>query len=57
MAFGEDGEWKTPRILYTQFQNVAGSDIGQFRDMSRQIVVWPAELKTGNLVYPYELPK
>jgi branched-chain amino acid transport system substrate-binding protein len=54
MSFGDDGEWKTPRIIYAQFQNVAGNDIGQFRDMSRQVVVWPPELKTGNLIYPYE---
>jgi branched-chain amino acid transport system substrate-binding protein len=54
MSFGEDGEWKTPRIIYAQFQNVSGNDIGQFKDMSRQVVVWPAELKTGNLIYPYE---
>lgn len=53
MSFGADGEWKTPRIIYAQFQNVSGNDIGQFKDMSRQIVVWPPELKTGNLVYPY----
>ena len=26
---------------------------GQFKDMSREIVVWPPELKIGNLVYPY----
>ena len=30
-----------PRIIYAQFQNVSGNDIGQFKDMSRQIVVWP----------------
>jgi branched-chain amino acid transport system substrate-binding protein len=54
MSFGEDGEWKTPRIIYAQFQNVSGNDIGQFKDMSRQVVVWPAELKTGNLIYPYD---
>src|SRR5262245_1614207 len=53
MSFGEDGEWKTPRIIYAQFQNVSGNDIGQFKDMSRQIVVWPSEFKTGNLIYPY----
>ena len=28
MSFGEDGEWKTPRIIYAQFQNVSGNDIG-----------------------------
>jgi branched-chain amino acid transport system substrate-binding protein len=54
MSFGEDGEWKAPRIIYAQFQNVDGNDIGQFKDMSRQVVVWPPELKTGNLIYPYD---
>ena len=54
MSFGEDGEWKTPRIIYAQFQNVSGNEIGQFRDMSRQVVVWPSDLKTGNLIYPYD---
>jgi branched-chain amino acid transport system substrate-binding protein len=53
MSFAADGEWKTPRIIYAQFHNVSGNDIGQFKDMSRQIVVWPAELETGNLIYPY----
>jgi len=54
MAFGPDGEWAKPRIIYTQFQNVSGSDIAQFKDMSKQIVVWPPELKTGELIHPYE---
>jgi branched-chain amino acid transport system substrate-binding protein len=54
MSFGADGEWKTPRIIYAQFQNVSGNDIGQFKDMSRQVVVWPSELKTGSLIYPYD---
>jgi branched-chain amino acid transport system substrate-binding protein len=54
MSFGEDGEWKTPRIIYAQFQDISGNDIAQFRDMSRQVVVWPSELKTGKLIYPYD---
>jgi branched-chain amino acid transport system substrate-binding protein len=54
IAFGPDGEWQKPRIIYAQFQNVSGNDIGQFKDMQKQIVVWPPELKTGELVHPYE---
>jgi branched-chain amino acid transport system substrate-binding protein len=54
IAFGPDGEWVKPRIIYAQFQNVSGSDISQFKDMSKQIVVWPNELKTGELVHPYD---
>ncbi len=55
MSFGPDGEWVKPRIIYAQFQNVtAGSDMAQFKDMTKQVVVWPPELKTGDLVFPYE---
>ena len=54
ISFGPDGEWTKPRIIYAQFQNVSGNDIAQFRDMQKQIVVWPPELKTGELVHPYE---
>jgi branched-chain amino acid transport system substrate-binding protein len=54
ISFGPDGEWTKPRIIYAQFQNVSGGDIAQFKDMQKQIVVWPPELKTGELVHPYE---
>jgi branched-chain amino acid transport system substrate-binding protein len=54
MSFAADGEWKTPRIIYAQFHDVSGGDMAQFKDMSRETVVWPIELKTGALIYPYE---
>jgi branched-chain amino acid transport system substrate-binding protein len=54
ISFGPDGEWTKPRIIYAQFQNVSGGDIAQFKDMQKQIVVWPPELKTGELVHPYD---
>ena len=54
ISFGADGEWTKPRIIYAQFQNVSGNDIAQFKDMGKQIVVWPPELKTGELVHPFE---
>ena len=54
ISFGADGEWTKPRIIYAQFQNVSGNDIAQFKDMAKQIVVWPPELKTGELVHPFE---
>ena len=54
ISFGADGEWTKPRIIYAQFQNVSGNDIAQFKDMAKQIVVWPPEFKTGELVHPFE---
>jgi branched-chain amino acid transport system substrate-binding protein len=54
MSFAADGEWTKPRAIYAQFHDVAGSDMAQFRDMSREAVVWPPELQTGPLIYPYD---
>jgi branched-chain amino acid transport system substrate-binding protein len=54
IAFGPDGEWTKPRVLVSQFRNVvAGNDVDQFRDVSKQVIVWPPEYKSGELIYPY----
>jgi branched-chain amino acid transport system substrate-binding protein len=53
VAFGKDGEWVKPRGIVTQWQHVSGNDLAQFKDMSHQVIVWPKELKTGDIVYPY----
>jgi branched-chain amino acid transport system substrate-binding protein len=54
IAFGPDGEWVKPRLLVSQFQGVVGNDLAQFRDIKKQVILWPPELKSGNLSYPYE---
>ncbi len=54
IAFGPDGEWIKPRIICLQFQGITGSDIGQFRDWARQVVVYPPQYKAGTLIYPFE---
>jgi branched-chain amino acid transport system substrate-binding protein len=53
VAFGKDGEWTKSRQLFTQFQDVAPNDLEQFRAGSKQVILWPAEHKTGKIVYPY----
>src|SRR5260221_12199472 len=53
VAFGKDDEWAKSRQLFTQFQNVAPNDLEQFRAGSKQVILWPAEYKTGNMIYPY----
>jgi branched-chain amino acid transport system substrate-binding protein len=57
VKFGKDGEWAASRVLQVQFQNVKGNDVGQFRDISTQVVVAPAEYESGKVVYPYEAAK
>lgn len=54
IAYGKDGEWAKSRQFFTQFQGVAGNDLNQFRDTRHQVIVWPADYQTGNLIYPYQ---
>jgi branched-chain amino acid transport system substrate-binding protein len=57
VRFGAEGEWAHSRVLQVQYQNIKGHDIGQFRDMSTQVVVAPAEYASGGPIYPYERAK
>ncbi len=57
VAFGKDGEWAKARMVFTQFRNVTGNDINQFRDTTRDAILWPLEYKTGELIYPYSEAK
>jgi branched-chain amino acid transport system substrate-binding protein len=54
ISYGKDGEWTKSRQFFTQFQGVSGNDLGQFRDTAHQVIVWPAEFKTGTIIYPYQ---
>ena len=54
IQFGPDGEWTSSRIICIQFQGITGSDLSQFKDWSRHIVVYPKEYKSGEMVYPFE---
>ena len=53
ISFGKDGEWTKSRQFFTQFPGVSGNDLAQFRDTTHQVILWPAEYKTGTLIYPY----
>ncbi|KAB1085365.1 ABC transporter substrate-binding protein [Neorhizobium galegae] len=53
VKFGSNGEWERPRVVQVQYQAIEGYDADQFKDASRQIVVAPAELSSGKLIYPY----
>jgi branched-chain amino acid transport system substrate-binding protein len=44
-------------VLQVQFQHIKSNDLGQFRDISTQVVVTPAQYKSGEMIYPYEKAK
>ena len=58
MKFGRDGEWAVPRVIQTQFHDIVGNGVEQFRDAEKtQAVVTPSGYKTGDLIYPYSAAK
>lgn len=57
IAYGKDGEWAEPRLIWTQFQGIKGNDLEQFRDSAVEVVLLPAQFRTGSLVTPYQAGK
>jgi branched-chain amino acid transport system substrate-binding protein len=53
-AFGPTGEWREPRMVQVQFQGVRGTDVEQFRQPGRQVIVEPEGLVSGQLRTPFE---
>ena len=39
--------------LFTQWQGLTSGDLSQLSDPKHWVVVWPAEYKTGDVIYPY----
>jgi branched-chain amino acid transport system substrate-binding protein len=52
VEFGTNGEWKTERMVLTQFQHVSADDIEQFAKAEVQPIVWPPQYKTGDILSP-----
>jgi branched-chain amino acid transport system substrate-binding protein len=52
VKFGPLGEWEKSRILYVQYQGIQGNDINQFRQPGKAVILYPPDLRSGDLVYP-----
>jgi branched-chain amino acid transport system substrate-binding protein len=57
ISFGRDGEWTKSRVVFTQFQNVSDNSVDQFKDTTHEVIVWPEQYKSGNMIYPYATAK
>jgi branched-chain amino acid transport system substrate-binding protein len=53
IRFDEFGEWKTPRMLIVQFQNVQGSGLEQYLTGHRQVILYPPQYQDGELEKPF----
>ena len=54
IAFSADGEWKETGVLQAQFRGVVDKNIEQFRSSGKQVILFPDNLKSGELVTPFE---
>jgi branched-chain amino acid transport system substrate-binding protein len=53
IKYGPNGEWAEPRVLDVQFHDVSGNGLDQWKDDSRQTILWPPQYATGKANYPY----
>jgi branched-chain amino acid transport system substrate-binding protein len=53
LRFGKNGEWAKGRTLQVQYQKIRGTSVDQFRGPGKKVVLYPEELKSGSIVYPY----
>jgi len=54
IRWDKNGEWASPRVVQAQFRGVADKDMEQFRKTGKQVVVYPDEYKTGDVITPFE---
>ncbi len=54
ISYAEDGEWKQSATLEAQFRGVKDKNMDQFRKPGTQVILFPDNLKTGDLVTPFE---
>ena len=56
--YGPNGEWTKSGMLQVQYHDIKDGDgLDVWKGMSYQTVLTPPELKTGNVIYPYEKAK
>ncbi len=53
IRFNELGEWATARPIMVQFQNVQGAGLDQYKTGHREVIVYPAQYKDGELQFPF----
>ena len=54
IKYGPDGEWASPRVVQAQFRGVTDKNLEQFRQVGKQVVLYPAPYKTGDVIAPFE---
>jgi branched-chain amino acid transport system substrate-binding protein len=53
IRFNELGEWADARAIMVQFQNIQGTGLEQYMTGHKQVIVYPNDLRDGELEYPF----
>jgi len=53
VKFGPNGEWSEARVFAVQFQGVEGHGLEQFKTLKAPTILYPPDLKNGELKLPY----
>jgi branched-chain amino acid transport system substrate-binding protein len=54
IRWDENGEWANPRVIMAQFRGVADKNVDQFRQPGKQVVLFPPQFRTGEVMGPFE---
>ena len=54
IAFSPDGERKVSATLQAQYRGVVDKNLEQFKTAGKQVILFPDNLKTGEVVVPFE---
>ena len=54
IAFSPDGERKVSATLQAQYRGVVDKNLEQFKTAGKQVILFPENLKTGEVVVPFE---
>jgi len=54
ITFSADGERKETATLQAQFRGIVDKNMDQFRKPGKQVILFPAKWKSGELITPFE---
>ncbi|HEX7053075.1 MAG TPA: amino acid ABC transporter substrate-binding protein [Burkholderiales bacterium] len=54
IRWDKSGEWAKPRVIQAQFRGVVDKNLEQWRKPGKQVVIYPEEYKTGEVITPFE---
>ena len=54
IRFRADGEWANARVVQAQFRGIVDKNMDQFRQAGKQVVLYPEQYKTGDVIAPFE---